>query len=136
MVVVCHFDGFLQVVVVHRVVRVCLDLGKDLHALRGVALHDGEFFVGELAWLVQNQVGHGNLADIVERRGAFELVFVGVGQYVAELSFFLEFFGNGFHVERRLFNMVSRTRVSCFDHFGEVDNDFILHPGDAGCRGL
>ena len=101
-----------------------------------MALHDGEFFVGELARLVQDQVGHGNLADIVERRGALELVLVAVGQYVAELAFLLELVGDGFHVERGLLNMVARTRVSCFDHFSEVDNDFVLHSRDAVGGGL
>ena len=130
-VVVRHLGSFLEVVVVHGVARVLLDFFKDVPALGGVALHDGEFFVGELARLVQDKVGHGNLADIVQRRRALEFCNVGVVEYLAELALALQFLRDGLDIERGLLNVVARAGVARFDHFCEVDNNFVLHLGDA-----
>ena len=44
--------------------------------------HGLEFFVGQLAWLVQDFFRNGDLADIVERRCFYDKVTLGVGKVV------------------------------------------------------
>lgn len=100
-----------------------------------VALHDGEFFVGEFSRLVQDEVRHSDFPDVVERRRALELCDVGVVDDVRELAFALQFLRDGLHVEGCLLDVASGTCVAHFDHFCEVDNNFVLHLRDAiGCR--
>ena len=44
------------------------DLRQQRFALHGVAAHDGEFLVAQLAGLVQYLIRHGDLADVVQDR--------------------------------------------------------------------
>ena len=126
-----HLDRFLQVILVHGFAGVFFDLHQDILAFGSVALHDGEFIVGELARLVQNQVGYRNLSDVVERCGTLQLFDVFVGENILEFAFGLEFPCNGIYVVGRFLDVVSGAGIAGFHHFGEVLDNFVLHAGDA-----
>ena len=96
-----------------------------------MVLHDGKFFIRKLSILIQDQVGHRNFSDIMERSGLLELVDIGIRQDSPELPLGLKFLCNGLDILSRLLDMVTRAFIARFNHLGKFhDNDF-LHALDA-----
>ena len=125
-----HLDSLSQIFCFHGVTRIGHNLLQDFPTFGGVGLHDFEFFVGQFAGLVQNQVRNGNLADIVERRRALEPGDAFVSEFVRIKAFFLQLAGNSFHVCGRLLDVVTSTFVTGFHQFRKAHDDFILHAGN------
>ena len=130
-VVMRHINRFVQVFRINGIASIFEHLHQDLPAFGRMALHDGKFFIGEFARLVQNQVGHGNLTDVVQRGGTFQLFNVGIREHVHKLAFGLELASNRFHVFGGLLNMVACTLVARFNHFSEFHNNDFLHSLDS-----
>ena len=127
----CHFNRFVQVICVKRIACIFHNLLQNLSAFRRMALHYCKFFVGQFTILVQNQIGHGNLSDIMERCRLFQLMDIGITENTLELALRLQFLRNRFHVFGGLFDVVSRALVTSFDHLSKFHNDDLLHALDS-----
>ena len=58
---------------------------QQLIAVGGMGLHDAKFFVGQAAWLVEDLVGHLDLADVVQHAAHPEF-FQFEGQHAQRLA--------------------------------------------------
>ena len=126
-VVVRHVNRFVQVVRIDRVAGIFHHLRKNFPTFGGMTLHDSEFFIRQLARLVQNQVRHGNLSDIVERGSTFQFLNKIIGQDIGKLAFLLELFGQSLHIGGSFLNVITGALVARFNDFSEFHNNHFLH---------
>ena len=131
MVIMGHVNRFVQVIRINGIASIRHHLRQDLPPFGRVALHDGEFLIGKLARLVQDQVGHGNFSDIVQRSRTLQFLNKLFREHIGELAFFLQLFRKGFHVSGSLLNVITGALVARFDDFSEFHNNHFLHLADS-----
>ncbi len=75
------------------------DVVQDVGGMHGVGFDGGEFRVGQLVWLVENGVGDGQFADVVQQGGA--------AQEAAVIDSEVQFFGDEVGVKCHAFGMAA-----------------------------
>ena len=122
-------SGLVQIVgFCHRFSRA----GNNLLAGQGMVLHLGILFVGELAGLVQQGVGHLDFAHVVERCGLDHVADILVRQHVGVDALPAQLLHDDAGVGRRLFHMVAGVFVPAFHHIRQHHDQAVLHAGDGG----
>ena len=118
-----QLPGLLQIVGFRRRLG---GAGDDPFARQGVVLHLGVFLVGELARLVQQGVGHLDLAHVVEGRGLHHGVDILVGQHVRMHALPAHLLHDDAGVSRRLLDVVAGVLVPALDHVRQHGDQAVL----------
>ena len=95
-------------------------------ALQGVALHQPELLVGQLARLVEHSVGNRNLADIVKRRRVHDLLDIFVVDNIRVDAVCLHLLHNYTRVGCCFADVVARALVAALYHIRENNNQSAL----------
>ena len=104
--------------------------GDDLAAGGGVGLHDLELLVGQLAGLVEDGVGHLDLAHVVQRRGVLHVVDELVGELIQVDALLAELVHDDAGVGRGLADVVAGALVAALDHVGQHQDQAVLQLAD------
>ena len=91
-----------------------------------MALHDAELLVGESAWFVEDHIGDGDLAHIVERCGVDDLRNVFLRQLIAVDTLLEHLTEYDFSICGSFENMIAGALVTALDHIGEHHDQTVL----------